>query len=123
MQIAVVSIPVSDPERAKAFYTQQLGFELVRDDSSVPGLRWIQVRPHGARTSLTLVDWFQSMPAGSMRGLVLTVEDIDAEHERLLANGVRFESPPTERPWAIEAVFDDPDGNQFVLQQPNPTAA
>lgn len=117
VHVAVVSIPVSDQERAKGFYVEQLGFELIRDDASTPGLRWIQVRPQGATVSLTLVDWFESMAAGSLRGLVFTVDDIDAEYERLVANGVEFEGRPETRPWGTEAVFRDPDGNAFVLQQ------
>ena len=63
-QVAVVSVPVSDQERAKEFYVDALGFELQRDDTSVPGLRWLQVGPQGASTTLTMVTWFESMPAG-----------------------------------------------------------
>jgi len=60
--VGVVSVPVSDPERSKAFYVDQLGFELVRDDDSIPGIRWVQVAPRGSSTSLTLVTWFDTMP-------------------------------------------------------------
>jgi catechol 2,3-dioxygenase-like lactoylglutathione lyase family enzyme len=120
MQVAVVSVPVSDQERARSFYVDQLGFELVRDDDAMPGLRWLQVRPAMSSTSLTLVDWFDSMPPGSLRGLVLTADDIASEVERLTRNGVEFVSPAQRRPWATEAVFSDPDGNQFVLQQAAP---
>ena len=116
-QVAVVSVPVSDQERAKAFYVDRLGFELLRDDSSVPGMRWIQVSPPGGGPSLTLVDWFETMPPGSLRGLVFSVEDLDAEYAHLVANGVSFEGPPESQPWAKETVFVDPDGNQFVLQE------
>jgi catechol 2,3-dioxygenase-like lactoylglutathione lyase family enzyme len=119
-RIIVVSVPVSDQDQAKSFYVERLGFDLVRDDDSVPGLRWIEVRPSGGAPSLTLVDWFESMPAGSMRGLVFAVDEITAEYERLMSNGVEFDSPPRRQPWAIEAVFRDPDGNQFVLQQSQP---
>ena len=58
----------SDQERAKVFYVDQLGFELVREDDSMPELRWTQVRPQGGHTSLVLVDWFESMPAGVAPG-------------------------------------------------------
>jgi catechol 2,3-dioxygenase-like lactoylglutathione lyase family enzyme len=118
IRIAVISVPVSDQERARHFYVDQLGFELMRDDASLPGLRWVQVRPAGSSTSITLVDWFESMPAGGLRGLVFTVEDLASAYERLVRQGVEFISPPERRPWATEAVFADPDGNQFVLQQP-----
>jgi predicted enzyme related to lactoylglutathione lyase len=57
------------------------------------------------------------MPAGSLRGLVFRVADFDAEYTRLVSNGVRFQAPPQQQPWGTEAVFVDPDANEFVLQQ------
>jgi catechol 2,3-dioxygenase-like lactoylglutathione lyase family enzyme len=116
-RVAVISVPVSNPGAAKDFYVDRLGFELVRDNESVPGIHWVQVRPKGGDVSITLVNWFESMPAGSLRGLVLVVDDLDATHHELEAAGVEFESPPQQRPWATEAVMKDPDGNEFVLQQ------
>lgn len=56
-------------------------------------------------------------PGGSLRGLVLACDDLDAEYERLQANGVPFDSSPERQPWATEAVCRDPDGNMLVLQQ------
>jgi catechol 2,3-dioxygenase-like lactoylglutathione lyase family enzyme len=114
--VAVVSVPVSDQEVAKEFYVNKLGFELKQDDTSVPGMRWIVVSCNGVSTSLTLVNWFDSMPAGSLRGLVLRSDDLPSDYERLRARGVEFDSPPTKQPWGTEAVFRDPDGNRFVLQ-------
>jgi catechol 2,3-dioxygenase-like lactoylglutathione lyase family enzyme len=115
--LLVVSLPVSDPERAKAFYTEQLGFELVRDDDSVPGLRWIEVRPPGAEASLTLVTWFESMKPGSLRGMVLGLDDLQQQVDQLATNGVEIEQPLQQQPWGAEAVIRDPDGNQLVLHQ------
>jgi catechol 2,3-dioxygenase-like lactoylglutathione lyase family enzyme len=114
--VAVVSVPVSDQEMAKDFYVNKLGFELKRDDTSVPGMRWILVGSNGASTALTLVNWFDSMPAGSLQGLVLTSDDLRSDYERLIARGVEFDCPPTKQPWGTEAVFHDPDGNRLVLQ-------
>jgi len=115
--VAVVSVPVSDQDRAKAFYVDTLGLKLVRDDTSVPGMRWIQVAPAGGGTQLTLVTWFDSMPAGSLRGLVLRMTDLQADYDDLVVRGVEFEGPPTRQPWGTEAVVHDPDGNAVVLQQ------
>jgi predicted enzyme related to lactoylglutathione lyase len=115
--VLVVSIPVSDQARAKAFYVDGLGLELKRDDDSVPGLHWIQVAPRGSSVSLTLVTWFDSMPAGSLRGLVLSSDDLQSDFERFVSNGAQVESPPQQQPWATEAVLRDPDGNNIVLQQ------
>lgn len=115
--VRVVSVPVSDQARARAFYVDVLGLELVRDDDSMPGMRWIQVKPHTGSVSLTLVTWFDSMPPGSLRGLVLGSDDIQADYARLVSNGVEFDSPPHVQPWATEAILHDPDGNLIVLQQ------
>ena len=116
--VTVVSVPVSDQERAKAFYVEKLGFELVREDDSVPGIRWVQVAPRGGTTSLTLVTWFETMPPGSLRGLVLSSDDLAGDHDDLTAKGVQFDGPPQRRPWGSEeTVLRDPDGNGIVLQQ------
>jgi len=114
--IQLFSIPVSDPERAKAFYVGTLGWELVRDDAMGPDQRWLQVRPRGGETSVTLVTWFESMPAGSMRGVVIETDDLEADHARLRARGVRVDATIQEAPWGRSVTFDDPDGNGFVLQ-------
>jgi catechol 2,3-dioxygenase-like lactoylglutathione lyase family enzyme len=115
--VRVVSVPVSDPDRAKSFYVDQLGMELQREDTSMPGFHWVQVGPKGGTTALTLVTWFDTMPAGSLRGLVLTSDDLQADYDRLVSQGVVFDSPPQQQPWATEAVVQDPDGNRIVLQQ------
>lgn len=115
--VTVVSVPVADQDRAKKFYTDVLGFQLLRDDDSVPGIRWLQVAPPQGGTALTLVTWFDTMAAGSLRGLVLSTSDLEADYQRLRDCGVHFEQPPTQQPWAKEAVLRDPDGNQLVLQQ------
>jgi catechol 2,3-dioxygenase-like lactoylglutathione lyase family enzyme len=115
--VTVVSVPVSDQDRAKKFYTETLGLKLLRDDDSVPGIRWVQVAPPDGGTALTLVTWFDTMPAGSLRGLVLTSDDLDRDYQRLRDLDAEFEQPPAQQPWAKEAVLRDPDGNQLVLQQ------
>lgn len=115
--VTVVSVPVSDQDRARKFYTEALGLQVVRDDSSVPGIHWVQVAPPGGGTALTLVTWFDTMPPGSLRGLVLASGDLTADYRRLRDLGVQFDEPPRKQPWATEAVLRDPDGNQLVLQQ------
>jgi catechol 2,3-dioxygenase-like lactoylglutathione lyase family enzyme len=115
--VIVVSVPVSDQDRAKAFYVDTLGFELRREDDSVPGIRWVQVAPKQGTTALTLVTWFESMPPGSLQGLVLRSSNLQADYEQLVAEGVEFDGPPQQQPWATEAVLHDPDGNSLVLQQ------
>ena len=114
--IQLFSIPVSDPERAKAFYVDTLGWELVRDDAMGPDQRWVQVRPRAGETSVTLVSWFESMPAGSMRGVVIETDDLEADQATLRGHGVRVDAAIEEAPWGRWVTFDDPDGNGFVLQ-------
>jgi predicted enzyme related to lactoylglutathione lyase len=115
--VTVVSVPVSDQQRSKLFYVEQLGFELTREDSSIPEITWVQVTPAGGGPSLTLVNWFETMPAGSVRGLVFRCDDLERECEQLSARGVEFARPLDRQPWGIEAVIRDPDGNELVLQQ------
>jgi catechol 2,3-dioxygenase-like lactoylglutathione lyase family enzyme len=115
--VQVISVPVSDQDRAKEFYVNRLGFELTRDDDSVPGIRWVQVTPKGASTSLTLVTWFETMPEGSLQGLVLGSDDLERDCNALEAMGVEFDQPLQEHPWGTEAVIRDPDGNRLVLQR------
>jgi uncharacterized glyoxalase superfamily protein PhnB len=75
------------------------------------------VPPKAPGTALTLVTWFESMPPGSLQGLVLRSSNLQADYEQLAAKGVQFDTPPQQQPWAIEAVLHDPDGNRLILQQ------
>ena len=115
--VAVVSVPVSDQERARDFYVEKLGFEVV-EDRVLGDQRWVQVRPPGAPTSLTLVTWFPSMPAGSLKGLVLETEDVQAACAALRGRGVQLAHEPKQEFWGTYTVLDDPDGNGLVLSQP-----
>lgn len=113
--INLLSVPVADQDRAKAFYVDTLGFDLLRDNQMGPAQRWVQVAPKGATTSITLVSWFDTMPAGSLRGLVLETDDLAADVATLAARGVEV-SEIDEQPWGQFVTFADPDGNGIVLQ-------
>jgi predicted enzyme related to lactoylglutathione lyase len=115
--LTVVSVPVADQDAAKAFYTEQLGFELRAEAAFGDDLRWIQVGPAGSQASLTLVTWFDEMPAGSLRGLVIETDDLDGDYARLTENGVRFLGPPSPQPGGTFATLVDPDGNHISLRQ------
>jgi catechol 2,3-dioxygenase-like lactoylglutathione lyase family enzyme len=114
-QLLVVSIPVSDQDRAKAFYRDVLGFELIDDMPMGPDQRWVQLGPKGAQTSITLVTWFETMQPGSLDGIVVRSTDIDADHAELTRKGLAL-TPIETAPWGRYATFDDPDGNGWVLQ-------
>jgi catechol 2,3-dioxygenase-like lactoylglutathione lyase family enzyme len=117
MRVTVVSVPVSDQEASKRFYTDQVGFDLLFESWFGDEQRWIQVGPAGGQTSLTLVTWFDEMPAGSLRGLVIDCDDIQADYEAMSKRGVRFLAPPDQQAGGIFAPFVDPDGNVLSLRQ------
>ena len=114
-QVVSVSVPVSDQEQAKDFYVDTLGFELLMDNSSREGMRWIEVVPEGSATSLMLVSWCDSLLPSLYRVIVIATDDVQAIYEELVAKGVFFDLPPTELPNGTQAMFYDPDGNALVL--------
>ena len=110
-KVQLFSVPVTDQDRARDFYVDVLGLELVREMPMGPGQRWVQVRPRGAETSITLVTWFPSMPPGSLTGLVLETDDLDGEIARLAAEGVDMDAPVRNQAWGSSVTVRDPDGN------------
>ena len=116
-RLKVVSIPVSDQDRAKSFYVDKLGFEVRSDNPMGEGQRWVEVAPPGSFTSFTLVTWFPSLPAGSLQGMVLETEDVRARYAELKGRGVPFGQEIEEAFWGTLTTFSDPDGNGWVLAQ------
>jgi catechol 2,3-dioxygenase-like lactoylglutathione lyase family enzyme len=115
--VQLISVPVSDQDRARDFYVGTLGFELQGDNPMGPDQRWVQVGPKVAATALTLVTWFPTMPPGSLKGLVLQTDDLDGDVAALAGRGVTFaDGGIQEAPWGRYVSFDDPDGNGIVLQ-------
>jgi len=114
--VTLLSLPVSDQDRARDFYVDVLGFDLVRDNPMGPGQRWVEVGPKGAQTSITLVTWFPTMEPGSVKGLVLETDDLDADVAALTARGLSIPDGVQQQPWGRFVTFDDPDGNGIVLQ-------
>ncbi len=122
-QASIISIPVADQPSAKRFYTEVLGFRLLRDNPMGPDRQWVQVGLPGADL-LHPRHLFDSMAPGSLAGIVLETDDIESEHAALTARGLAL-SPIEEQPWGGGrkfATFEDPDGNGFVLQQSSPDA-
>jgi catechol 2,3-dioxygenase-like lactoylglutathione lyase family enzyme len=113
--LQLLSVPVADQDRARAFYVDTLGFDLISDVQMGPGQRWVLVGIPGAQTSLTLVTWFETMPAGSLRGLVIETDDLEADIEALAGRGVTL-SDLQAAPWGQFVTFEDPDGNGLILQ-------
>jgi catechol 2,3-dioxygenase-like lactoylglutathione lyase family enzyme len=113
----ILSVPVSDQDRAKRFYQDTLGFELVREDPMGPTQKWIQLAPKGCSTTIALVTWFDAMRPGGLQGVMLNVSDIDQDHAVLSGRGLRL-SEIKQEPWGRYAMFTDPDGNGWILRQP-----
>lgn len=114
-RIQILSVPVSDQDRAKDFYVDTLGFALLADRQFSPDMRWVMVAPGAGAAALTLVTWFPSMPPGSLKATVLESTDLDGDAESLRSKGVEV-SERQSAPWGEFVTFDDPDGNGFVLQ-------
>jgi catechol 2,3-dioxygenase-like lactoylglutathione lyase family enzyme len=117
--VQLFSLPVSDQDRARDFYVEVLGFELVNDVQMGPDMRWVQVRPPGGATSITLVTWFDSMAPGAVKGTVLESDDLVGDVGRLRTLGVDIPGDVEVAPWGRFVTFDDPDGNGLVLQETN----
>jgi catechol 2,3-dioxygenase-like lactoylglutathione lyase family enzyme len=119
--IALACVPVRSTDNALAFYRDVLGFEVVSDQVLEEGHRWVQLRPVGSMTTIALVTWFPSMPAGSVRGLVLATDDLDADAAALRSRGLDLPAEIESAPWGRWLSFADPDGNGWVLQGPPTT--
>jgi catechol 2,3-dioxygenase-like lactoylglutathione lyase family enzyme len=116
MKLELVTIPVTDPDRAKAFYVDQVGFNLDHDHTVNEQLRFIQLTPPGSACSIAFGVGLTDMPPGSQKGLQMVVEDAAAIREELVARGVEA-SEVDEQSWGSFVYFSDPDGNAWALQQ------
>jgi catechol 2,3-dioxygenase-like lactoylglutathione lyase family enzyme len=110
--IEIISIPVTDQQRAKEFYLK-LGFTLITEAPFEGDKKWIQLGLPGGGPSITLVTWFKNMPAGCINGLVINTKDIGKELEILKSNGITV-GTIDDTPWGKFAAVEDPDGNRLV---------
>ena len=115
-KLELVAIPVSDVDRAKAFYTEKVGFNADHDHQVNDQLRFVQLTPPGSACSIALGTGLVDMPPGSVQGLQLVVSDIKAAHAQLAARGVEV-SEIQEFAWGWFVFFHDPDGNRWAVQQ------
>jgi catechol 2,3-dioxygenase-like lactoylglutathione lyase family enzyme len=115
-KLELVAIPVSDPDEAKAFYTEKLGFNADHDHRVSDELRFIQLTPPGSACSITFGVGISNSPPGSLQGLQLVVEDIEAAHAELSGRGVAL-SDIQDFDWGRFIFFTDPDGNGWAIQQ------
>jgi catechol 2,3-dioxygenase-like lactoylglutathione lyase family enzyme len=116
MKIELVAIPVTDVDRAKAFYVDQVGFNADHDHKVHDGLRFVQLTPPGSACSIVLGTGVTEMAPGSQKGVQMVVADVAAVRAELVERGVAA-SEVDEQPWGSFVFFSDPDGNTWSLQQ------
>jgi catechol 2,3-dioxygenase-like lactoylglutathione lyase family enzyme len=115
MRIELVQVPVSDIDRAKAFYVEKLGFSADADHQVTDELRFVQLTPPGSACSIALTSGAHQMTPGSIEGLQMVVDDADASRKELADRGVEA-SDVQVFPWGSFVFFKDPDGNGWALQ-------
>jgi len=115
-RLELFQVPVSDVDRAKAFYVDQVGFVADHDHQVSEELRFVQLTPPGSACSIALTTGAHQMPPGSVAGLQLVVEDADAARAELLERGVEV-GAVQDFPWGRFVFFADPDGNGWAVQE------
>ena len=118
MKLELVAVPVSDVDRAKSFYVEQLGFNADHDATPTEQLRFVQLTPPGSACSIVIGKGITEAEPGSAPGMIMVVTEIEAVRSQLAERGVGI-SEVEVMPWgARHAHFKDPDGNPWDLQQP-----
>lgn len=116
MRLELVIIPVSDVDRAKAFYTDTVGFHADHDHTVSEEIRFVQLTPPGSACSIAIGKGLVEGEPGSVRGLQMVVADAEAAHAELIARGAEV-SDIQDLAWGRFIFFNDPDGNKWALQQ------
>jgi catechol 2,3-dioxygenase-like lactoylglutathione lyase family enzyme len=115
-KLELVPVPVSDVDRAKEFYTERAGFIAEQDHRVSEEIRFVQVTPPGSACSIAFGIGITEMRPGSVQGLQLVVDDVQAAREELLGRGVEVGEVQVF-PWGSFVFFSDPDGNSWAVQQ------
>ena len=116
MKLELIAVPVSDVDRAKAFYTDRIGFNADHDQQVNDELRFVQLTPPGSACSIAIGTGLTDMPPGSIKGLQMVVADIKAARDALVRRGAEV-SEIEVMPWGSFVYFTDPDGNAWALQE------
>ena len=115
-KLELIAVPVSDVDRAKAFYTEQAGFNADHDHAVNENLRFVQLTPPGSACSIAIGQGVIDAEPGSVKGLQLVVESADAARAELAGRGVDV-SEVQDFPWGRFVFFSDPDGNAWSVQE------
>ena len=116
MRLELIPVPVSDVDRAKAFYTEQAGFAADHDHEVSDEIRFVQLTPPGSSCSISIGRGLTQMAPGSLEGLQLVVDDARAARDELAGRGVDV-SDVQDFPWGRVVFFSDPDGNRGAVQE------
>ena len=116
LKLELVAVPVSDVDRAKAFYTDQAGFHADHDFTVSDEIRFVQLTPPGSACSIAIGKGLTDAAPGSVQGLQLVVTDIEAARKEFVDRGAEV-SEVQDFPWGRFIFFDDPDGNKWAVQQ------
>ena len=116
MKLELVPVPVTDVDRAKAFYVEKIGFHADYDVQVHEGLRFVQLTPPGSACSIVLGVGITTMKPGSVESYQMVVSDVRAVREEILKRGADI-SEIDVQDWGTFAYFSDPDGNRWSLQQ------
>jgi len=122
-RITLVTVPVTDQDRATAFYVDTLGFTVKFDSvmdteeagAAGPGRRWVMLTPPAGGTDITLVTWFRDTSPPGWAKLSIACDDVDATYAALTARGVRPNNDVQDAPWGRWFGIDDPDGNNWLV--------
>ena len=115
-KLELVAIPVSDVDRAKAFYVDQAGFNADQDHTVTDDLRFVQLTPPGSACSIAIGLGVTEAAPGSVQGMQMVVDDIEAARAQLVDRGVEV-GEIQDFPWGRFVFFQDPDGNGWAVQQ------
>jgi predicted enzyme related to lactoylglutathione lyase len=115
-KLELIGLPVTDIDRAKAFYSEQVGFTVDHDHKISDDIRFVQITPPGSACSIAFGKGVSQMEPGSLQGLQVVVEDVEKARAHLVENGVEA-SEVQDFPWGRFVYFSDPDGNGWALQQ------
>jgi predicted enzyme related to lactoylglutathione lyase len=119
MKLELIAVPVSDVDRAKRFYTENVGFNADHDHAVSEEVRFVQLTPPGSACSIAIGRGLTAAEPGSLQGLQVVVADVEAAREQLVAGGVEA-SEVQDFPWGSFVFFSDPDGNGWAVQQIQP---
>jgi len=115
-KLELVAVPVSDVDRAKSFYVDQVGFNADHDHTVSEEIRFIQLTPPGSACSITFGNGITDAEPGSVKGLQLVVSDVKQARSELVERGVDV-TDVQDFPWGSFVFFNDPDGNAWAVQQ------